>query len=548
MAKKTKIGVANAIIAAFQDLIDDTGLEASIAKDCLERAIAKAYENKAFDVDGVMARCEINEAKGSINVYWQREVVEKIEHELDLPLMISLEEARKTNKNIQIGDIFETVVPFESFRREIVQSIKSLFIQNAAEAKKNQIYETFKEIEGTIVTGRVDKVEEGKYITINIGNKVSGYMSVKDSIPGEKYKRDDLIKVYIKEVSKDAKRPSIIQVSRSDARFLFKLFSKEIVEVENGDVYIRKIARLPGIRSKIAVSSKIEGLDAAGTCIGKNGSRIQKIVEQLNNGQEKIDVVQYYDDPLMMLKSALSPAKVEGIAVSEGPIVVSKFNKDSKQKENRTVIGKIATVIVSNETYSLAIGIKGQNAFLAQKLSSFDKLEIKRVDDAFGTISYKRMADIEEEYNRANNIVKEVVVDNSYEEENKYEYVKGAENTVNTVEEVTEEVVVKEEKKTEESKYVSRVAVPKAEHISVVEEKKVEEVKTEDTEDKGPSKKALKRAAEEEAAAKLEEAKKNFQPVYTEEELAAMDEEDKEAEEAENNYDEEDYDEYYDNY
>ena len=371
-------------------------------------------------------------------------------------------------------------------------------------------------------------------------------MPFKETIPGEVYNVDETIKVYVKEVNMESKKESII-LSRSDARFLFKLFSHEIPEIENGDIYIRSIARLPGVRSKIVVSSKVPGLDAAGTCIGKSGSRIIKIVEQLARGAEKIDVIEYYDDPLLTLKAALSPAIVEGIGTRKEPMKAMVYSSETKRKEEKSFIGEVADVVVSNETFTLAIGIRGQNAFLAKKLSKFDKLNIVRVDDALGKINYRRMAEIEAEYAAKNNgfvSEEEVIVRPTVETKP----VTNVETETISKREFNKEAVPTPTPTTiEEYVEVTPISVAKGPHINVVEVEKKEETPVEVEVHTGPSKKSIKK--EEELAKKLaeEEARRNGMAIYSEEELAEFEQEEY-IDEEEDEIDYEDYDEYYDSY
>jgi len=536
---KSKKNTLALLAESLQEMEEQRNISIENVSKALKVAIETAYSKNAHD-DEVECRCDIDLASGDVKLFWIRDVVEVLEHDFDDDICVTLEEARKTMKNAKVGDKFETLVPLDSLSRLVYQRIQSGFTQQLAEISKKLVYDKFKKIEKNIITGEVERVEEGKYVLVNLG-EANGYMSYKDTIPGEKYRVGDLIKVYVKSVNMDSKKEPI-SLSRSDAGFLFKLFSQEIVEIDNGDVYIRNIARLPGVRSKVVVSSKIPGLDAAGTCIGRNGTRIAKIVEQLNNGQEKIDVIQYYDDPCMMVKAALSPAIVQSMRIRSEQMEMDVYNKETKQKEKKSFFGKVCDVAVSNETFQIAIGSKGQNAFLAKKLSKFDKLNIKKVEEVFGDSGYRSMAEIEAEYEarvNPNKIVEET-------KQTAEEIIGDEDNTV-IIEEVIKDTakketsVVSEGKKETKEVYVSN-DVSKGPHISVVEEKKEEKV--EEKVSTGPSKKSLKKEEEEKKKMLEEESKKKGMNIYTEEELAELENEDIEDDEEEE-IDYEDYEDYY---
>lgn len=513
---------AKEFVKAFKALEETKNIPAEIVIDSLRQALILAYQAKVENGNKqAMARVDIDEKKGVIKMYSQKNVVEEVE---DDSYEIALEDAILINPNYKVGDIYETEINIDEFQRAVATYTKQQLKQKLREAEKKMIYDTYIEKLDDVIVGVVERVDP-KYCLINVG-KTNALMLPNGMIPGETYYVGQPIKVYVLKVEKDSQGAQVI-VTRTAPGFLKRLFESEIMEIYDGIVEIRAIARDPGERAKVAVSSRDESIDAPGACIGQQGMRIQKITSQLFN--EKIDVVQYYDETELFIAEALKPAHVYGLAM------------DYERK--------CATAVVPNEEFFSAIGKKGQNVKLAVKLTNW-KIDIKTVDDALAEhLVFKSMDEIAKSYAP---VVEELQVEEVVEVIEEVEEV--VEIPTKVEEKVVEQSAIKEEVKVEVKDEVeemlAKMPTPKikAQHIPVVEQAKVEEEVVEETKEKTISKKAIKKAEELKAKAKEEEAKKNYMPVYTEEELKAIQEEEA-SEEYDDGYDDDlDYDEYDDYY
>ena len=252
---------------------------------------------------------------------------------------------------MEIGDIIEVDVTPKNFGRSAAHTAKQLLIQRLKEAERNIVYDEYSSREGDILTGLVERIE-GRNVFINLG-KTEAILPVSEQIPSESYAVGDRIKCYIVEVKKTTKGPQIM-ISRTHPGLLKRLFELEVPEIAEGTVELKSVAREPGMRSKIAVVSREEEVDAVGACVGPKGQRVQNIVDELNG--EKIDIVKWDEDPAVYIANALSPAKV-----------VSVVARDEE---------KTSSVVVPDYQLSLAIGKAGQNARLAAKLTNW-KIDIK---------------------------------------------------------------------------------------------------------------------------------------------------------------------------
>ena len=501
---------AKKFIKALKELEGDKNIPSEIVLDSLKQALVLAYQQKIENAKDSMARVEIDPKKGNIRMFAQKTIVEEVEDDY---LEISLEDAKVYNPDYKVGDIFETEVNVDDYNRMAALYVKQILRQKLREAEKQIIFDEYIEHKDDIIVGTVERVEPN-FCLINLG-KANALMPASNRIPNENLEIGQLVKVYVVDVDKKAQGAQVI-VSRTDVGFLKRLFEQEIIEIYDGTVEIRSIAREPGERAKVAVSSRNKDVDAPGACIGQKGIRIQRITSQIAN--EKIDVIQYYDEPELFIAEALKPANVYGIAIDE---------------ENHSAIA-----IVPNDEFSLAIGKRGQNARLAVKLTKW-KIDIKTIDDALRDgIRYETLNDIKLRY--ATPVVEETVEEEFYEEEVVETPVVEAKVEVVTPvsEEKVEETVDVKPTKTEEviEKVVIKEMVKSANHISVVEEApKVEEVKV----SKPKAKKEVKKEEVVEETPKYE-APKNYMPIYTQEELDEFDEE-----EEYNEYDDDDrYDEY----
>ena len=502
---------ARKFVKALKELEGDKNIPSEIVLDSLKQALVLAYQQKIEGAKDSMARVEIDPKKGNIKMYAQKTIVEEVEDDY---LEISLEDAQVYNPDYKVGDIYETEVNVDDYNRMAAQYVKQILRQKLREAEKQIIFDEYIEHKDDIIVGSVERVEPN-FCLINLG-KANALMPASNRIPNENLEVGQLVKVYVVDVDKKAQGAQVI-VSRTDTGFLKRLFEQEIVEIYDGTVEIRSIAREPGERAKVAVSSRNKDVDAPGACIGQKGIRIQRITSQIAN--EKIDVIQYFDEPELFIAEALKPANVYGIAIDEA---------------NHSAIA-----IVPNDEFSLAIGKRGQNARLAVKLTKW-KIDIKTIDDALREgIRYETLSDVK--YRYAAPVVEEEVYVAPVVEETKVEVTPVVEEVVTPVVEETKVEVtpVEEAKVTKHEEVIEKVVIKEmvksANHISVVEEEKVEEAPKQQKAQ--PKKKVEKKEEVEETKV---EAPKNYMPIYTQEELDEFDEE-----EEYNDYDDDDrYDEY----
>ena len=290
----------------------------------------------------------INPETCDFSVYAEREVKEFVE---DPAMEISLVEAQKLNTNAEIGDIIKVEIHSKEFGRIATQNAKNVILQKIREEERKVLYDQYFGMEKEVVTGIVQRVM-GKNVSVNLG-KADGVLSENEQVKGEEFKPTERIKVYILEVKDTPKGPRIL-LSRTHPGLVKRLFESEVAEVKDGTVEIKSIAREAGSRTKIAVWSNDPDVDPVGACVGMNGARVNSIVEELRG--EKIDIINWDENPAILIENALSPAKV--IAVMADP--------DEKT----------ALVVVPDYQLSLAIGKEGQNARLAARLTGF-KIDIK---------------------------------------------------------------------------------------------------------------------------------------------------------------------------
>lgn len=335
----------------FIQAIDDLERERQISKDVLieaiESALVSAYKKNYGTAQNV--RVDIDRESGDIAVIMRMDVVDEITDELT---QISVEEAREIDYRYQAGDIVEYQVTPRDFGRIAAQTAKQVVVQRIREAERGMIFDDYIERQGEIVTGTVQRLSNGT-IFVNLG-RTEGILPVNEQVPGERYKVNDRLKVYIMDVKKTTKGPQVF-LSRSHPGLVKRLFELEVPEIEDGTVEIRGIAREAGSRTKMAVYTEYEDVDPVGACVGARGSRVQAIVDELHG--EKIDIITWSEDPEELIASVLSPAKVEQVLLAE----------DGE---------KAAMVVVPDYQLSLAIGKEGQNVRLAAKVSGW-KIDIK---------------------------------------------------------------------------------------------------------------------------------------------------------------------------
>jgi len=333
------------ILEKEKDISKETLLEA------IENSLLNACKNhfgKADNVKVIMDRetCDYQ-------LFAEKEVVEEVEDTLE---QISLEDARNIDGKYDIGDIVQIPIESKSFGRIATQNAKNLILQKIREEERKVVYDQYFEKEKDIVTGIVQRYV-GKNVSINLG-KADAMLTENEQVKGEVFKPTERIKLYVVEVKNTTKGPKIL-VSRTHPELVKRLFESEVTEVKDGIVEIKSIAREAGSRSKIAVWSNDPDVDPIGACVGMNGARVNAIVQELRG--EKIDIINWSDNPAILIENSLSPAKV--ISVMADP--------DEKA----------ASVIVPDYQLSLAIGKEGQNARLAARLTGF-KIDIKSESQA----------------------------------------------------------------------------------------------------------------------------------------------------------------------
>ena len=334
----------------LMEALDVLEKEKNISKDTLleaiEQSLIQACKNHFGKADNV--HVSINPETCDFSVYADRTVAEFVE---DPALEISLAEAQKINVNAEVGDVVKVQIQSKEFGRIATQNAKNVILQKIREEERKVLYDQYYGIEKEVVTGIVQRVM-GKNVSINLG-KADAVLSENEQVKGEVFKPTERIKVYILEVKDTPKGPRIL-VSRTHPGLVKRLFESEVAEVKDGTVEIKSIAREAGSRTKIAVWSNDPDVDPVGACVGMNGARVGAIVNELRG--EKIDIINWDENPAILIENALSPAKV--IAVMADP--------DEKS----------ALVVVPDYQLSLAIGKEGQNARLAARLTGF-KIDIK---------------------------------------------------------------------------------------------------------------------------------------------------------------------------
>ncbi|MFJ7918430.1 transcription termination factor NusA [Lysinibacillus fusiformis] len=339
------------LLDALNALEEQKGISRDVLIEAIEAALVTAYKRNFNQAQNV--RVDLNLDKGSIRVFSRKDVVEEVE---DDRLQISLEDAKVINPAYQLEDIVEQEVTPRNFGRIAAQTAKQVVTQRVREAERGLIYEQYVDREDDIVTGVVERLD-ARNIYVGLG-KVEAALPVNEQIQGETYRPHDRIKVYITKVERTTRGPQVI-VSRTHPGLLRRLFEMEVPEIYEGIVEIKSIAREAGDRSKISVYAHNEEVDPVGSCVGAKGARVQTIVNELNG--EKIDIVEWSEDPVIFVANALSPSKVLDVQVNEEE--------------------KSTTVVVPDYQLSLAIGKRGQNARLAAKLTGW-KIDIKSETDA----------------------------------------------------------------------------------------------------------------------------------------------------------------------
>lgn len=375
----------------LMEALDILEKEKEISKETLfeaiENSLITACKNHFGKSDNVTV--EINRETCDFMVWANKEVVETEDDVEDAVLQISLEEALKYDKNAEVGGTVKIEIRSKEFGRIATQNAKNVILQKIREEERSVIYNQYYEKEKDVVTGIVQRYI-GRNISINLG-KCDAILNESEMVKGEVFKPTERIKVYILEVKNTTKGPRIL-VSRTHPELVKRLFESEVAEIADGTVEIKSIAREAGSRTKMAVYSENPNVDPVGACVGMNGARVNSIVEELRG--EKIDIINWDENPGNLIQNALSPAKI--VAVFADP--------DEKT----------AKVVVPDYQLSLAIGKEGQNARLAARLTGY-KIDIKSETQAKDAPGF-RYEDYMDEYE-----------DEEYDEEYSEEFDEAAE-------------------------------------------------------------------------------------------------------------------------
>ena len=333
---------------ALRDLEAEKGIKQDVFISALEQALTAAYKKNS----GVARNAQVKliPEKNTIKIYSYRTVVDNVEDE---EKEISLEDAHQIKHSYKIGDLVMQEESTKEFNRIAVQTAKQVITQKIKEIEKQSVYKDIAEKEGKLIVANVKRMDgDNVYLEIG-GTTLEGLLTKHDMLPTDHFKLGDKVKVYVRHIRDDF-RGTVVQVTRTHTNFVKLLLEMEVPELTNGEVDIVGIVREAGLRTKIAVSTSLPNLDPVGACIGNRGSRINSVINELNG--EKIDIINYSDNPADYIVSALSPAEVSEITVD-------------------TVAG-VANVIVPENKLSLAIGKGGHNVRLAAKLTGY-KIDVK---------------------------------------------------------------------------------------------------------------------------------------------------------------------------
>lgn len=332
------------LAAGVTTIAEEKNLPEDVVMSVIEQAIAAAWrrDNGERDQD---VRAELDMNDGSAVVYVIREIVDEVgspAHE------ISLEDARKQNKDAEIGGTVEESHEVRSFGRVAAQTAKQVVLQRLREAEREVVLAEYEDKIGTVVAGTVQRVEP-RVVKVELG-KALGILPHSEQIPGEYYGIGSRIKVFIKDIERENRGPQLI-LSRASEAFVEHLFRQEVPEMETGAVEIRAIAREAGRRTKLAVNSSVPGVDPVGTFVGGHGSRVNAVMSEIGD-QEKVDIIAWQDNSEEFIREALSPAEIAKVEINEAE--------------------KTAKVFVAEDQQSIAIGRGGQNVRLASRLTGYE--------------------------------------------------------------------------------------------------------------------------------------------------------------------------------
>ena len=440
------------IVEAVKELAAAKSISEEDVGIALEEAFQKAYLKLLGGGDDAEVYCHVNTETGEIQLGQMKDVVEEVEDDY---LQIEPEEARAINPDAKPGDRIAIPANLEELNKAVVLGVKNNLRQRLAEAERSALYAIYKDHIGEMVVGTVEKADD-RNVFVNIG-RTTVELTKRELIGDEYFKVGDTIKVYIQEVKSaddstlpnGKKRGPQIEATRSSEGFLKRLFEEEIHEIYDGTVVIKAIARQAGVRSKVAVISKNEDVDATGACIGAGGSRIQKIVGQLGNGKnkEKIDIINYSDYAPLFVIEAVRPAQALGVAIDE---------------EN-----KIAKVIIPNENVPFSMGKYRANQNLAGKLTGY-KIEFVPENEAEGLdyVTAEMAAKLAEEHKRLKE--REEYARKSLEEARKREEARLAEEARRAAEEEAARKAAEEEARRAAEEAASKKGAPAPKTAPVV--------------------------------------------------------------------------------
>ncbi len=347
-AKANTLAIDNTeLVLAMQELEKEKGIKKEYLLESVETALVTAYKRNFDSEENV--KVTMDKETGEIHIFALKDVVRVLENP---NLEILLEDAQKINKKLEIGDKAEIELAPKNFGRIAAQTAKQVIVQKIREESRNILFDEFYNRKGEIVSGIVQKAD-GNIVVLDLG-KLEAVMPAKEQIPTEKYHVNDKVRAYVLQVEKGLKGSPQVTVSRACADFVRKLFELEIPEIYEGVIEIKSVSRDAGSRSKVAVFSPNENIDPVGSCVGQKGIRIQNIINELHG--EKIDVIEWNEDPSIFISAALLPAQVMAVDINEEE--------------------KFAQVIVPDDQLSLAIGKSGQNARLSARLTGW-KIDIK---------------------------------------------------------------------------------------------------------------------------------------------------------------------------
>ena len=335
------------LILALDELEKEKGIKKEYVLESIETALVLAYKKNFDSLENV--RVEIDKKTGATHLYAVKKVMKRVS---DSNTQINVKNAKEINKKLEAGDEVEIELAPKGFGRIAAQAAKQVIVQKLREVERDVVFTEFNDRKGEIVSGLVQKADKN-IVVMDLG-KLEGIMPNKEQIPTEHYKVNDKIKGYVLNVERGEKGVPQVLVSRSHPDFVRKLLEFEIPEIYEGVIEIKSVSRDPGYRSKVAVYSPNENIDPVGSCVGQKGVRIQNVINELNG--EKIDVIEWNEDPSIFIAAALLPAQILAVDINEEE--------------------KFAQVIVPDDQLSLAIGKSGQNARLAARLTNW-KIDIK---------------------------------------------------------------------------------------------------------------------------------------------------------------------------